>query len=179
MQLESITKSGADSNLGLMNEEGKMVSGGDRIKGDKTTNPPKTVADTRDSKIQSISPLAPISVQAAHHYAGFSSSQPALAPQSKIFDKFSLAVHVSVLSGGNHGLGFKMVLALCKAGMKAVYCIDLLKVPSDSWEATHGFVEVMVMGHSSNMSVPVCTISKICGENKGHMDVIFLGKYSL
>jgi len=93
-------------------------------------------------KTQSVSPLAPIGVQAALHYAeAGASTDPALAPRPKIFEEFSLAGRVAVVSGGNRGLGLEMALALCEAGSKAVYCVDLPKVPSAEWEATREFVK--------------------------------------
>ena len=101
----------------------------------------RTAAGAADSKVQSTSPLAPIGVQAAllHAQAG-PSADPALSPRPKIFDEFSLDGHVAVVSGANRGLGLEMALALCEAGCKAVYCVDLPKVPSAEWEATSEFV---------------------------------------
>jgi hypothetical protein len=95
-----------------------------------------------NNKAQSISPLAPIGVQAALLYAQAGlSSDPTLAPHPKIFEEFSLADRVAVVSGGNRGLGLEMALALCEAGSKAVYCVDLPEVPSSEWEATRAFVQ--------------------------------------
>jgi hypothetical protein len=91
-----------------------------------------------DSKIQSVSPLAPIGVQAAMQYVKTGSSMD--APRPKIFEEFSLAGRVAVVSGSNRGLGLEMALALCEAGAKAVYCVDIPKAPSDEWEATREFV---------------------------------------
>lgn len=34
-----------------------------------------------------------------------------------------------------------MALALCEAGAKTVYCMDLPKEPSEEWEATQKFVQ--------------------------------------
>jgi NAD(P)-dependent dehydrogenase (short-subunit alcohol dehydrogenase family) len=100
-----------------------------------------TVTDHSNSKMQSISPLAPIGVQAALlHAANPSTARP------KIFDEFSLAGRVAVVSGGNRGLGLEMALALCEAGAKAVYCIDLPEQPSEGWQATHEFVKSLGNG---------------------------------
>ena len=147
-----------------------------RIKNNETANPPK--ADTRDSKIQSISPLAPIGVHAALLHAASPSSQPAFTPRPKIFDEFSLAGRVGIVSGGNRGLGLEMALALCEAGAKAIYCIDLPKEPSESWEATRGFIEAM--GNGSRLeyvSADVCDqqdmwdkVEKMA-DKEGRMDV--------
>jgi len=67
-------------------------------------------------------------------------------PCPKIFEEFSLDGRVAVVSGANRGLGLEMALALCEAGSKAVYCVDLPKVPSTEWEATRGFVEKLGNG---------------------------------
>jgi short chain dehydrogenase len=101
------------------------------------------VAVTKDynNKAQTISPLAPIGVQAALLHAQDSSANPALSPRPKIFDEFSLDGRVGVVSGANRGLGLEMALALCEAGCKAVYCVDLPELPSAEWEATSGFVK--------------------------------------
>lgn len=107
----------------------------------------RAAANTADSKVQSISSLAPIGVQAAllHAHSG-PSSDPALAPHPKIFEEFSLAGRDAVVSGANRGLGLEMALALCEAGSKAVYCVDLPKSPSAEWEATRGFVKELGNG---------------------------------
>jgi hypothetical protein len=97
--------------------------------------------NSTSSKVQSVSPLAPIGVQAAlDHVAVGPSADPALAPRPKIFEEFSLAGRVAVVSGSNRGLGLEMALALCEAGSRAVYCMDLPNVPSKEWEATRDFV---------------------------------------
>lgn len=144
----------------------------------KVANPPKSVADIRDSKIQSISPLAPLGVHAALLHAAAPSSQPALAPRPKIFEEFSLAGRVGVVSGGNRGLGLEMALALCEAGAKAVYCMDLPKEPSAEWEASRQFVEAL--GNGSRLeyvSANVCDqqdmwdkVEKMA-DKEGRMDV--------
>jgi len=36
-----------------------------------------------------------------------------------------------------------MALALCEAGARAVYCLDLPEKPGEEWEATRAFVERM------------------------------------
>ena len=102
----------------------------------------RTAARVTDSKVQTTSPLAPIGVQAALLHAQASpSADPALSPRPKIFDEFSLDGRVGVVSGANRGLGLEMALTLCEAGCKAVYCVDLPKVPSAEWAATSEFVK--------------------------------------
>ena len=132
------------------------------------------VAKDADSKIQSISPLAPLGVHAALLHAA-SPSQPV---RPKIFDEFSLAGRVGVVSGGNRGLGLEMALALCEAGAKAVYCMDLPETPSESWEATREYVEAM--GNGSRLeyvSGDVCDQQDIwdkvekMADKEGRMDV--------
>ncbi|KIM81263.1 hypothetical protein PILCRDRAFT_97721 [Piloderma croceum F 1598] len=68
-------------------------------------------------------------------------TNPALSPRPKIFEEFSLDGRVGVVSGANRGLGLEMALALCEAGCKTVYCVDLPKLPSAEWEATGRFVK--------------------------------------
>ena len=113
------------------------------------------------SKVQSISPLAPIGVHAALHHASNPSSDS--APRPKIFEEFSLAGRVGIVSGGNggkcrecaasatsayvfKGLGLEMALALCEAGAKAIYCIDLPEEPSEEWKATRDYVKALGNG---------------------------------
>jgi hypothetical protein len=92
---------------------------------------------------QSISPLAPIGVAAAYEAA----SSPSYGEiQPKIFDEFSLKDRVGIVSGGNRGLGLEMALALCEAGARAVYCLDLPKQPSEDWTITRDFVAKMGIG---------------------------------
>lgn len=69
----------------------------------KVPKPPRTVADTANSKIQSISPLAPIGVHAALLHAAAPSNEPSLAARPKIFEEFSLAGRVGVVTGANRG----------------------------------------------------------------------------
>ncbi|KAF8892625.1 hypothetical protein BD779DRAFT_1510006 [Infundibulicybe gibba] len=85
---------------------------------------------------QSVSPLAPIGVNAALAAAADAS----ITPRSKIFDEFSLKDRVGIVSGGNRGLGLEMALALCEAGARAIYCFDLPSTPSQEWETTRDYV---------------------------------------
>ncbi|KAJ7581098.1 hypothetical protein C8J56DRAFT_794453 [Mycena floridula] len=88
------------------------------------------------TKSQSISPLAPIGVEAAMQ-ASFDKPKP------KIFDEFALTDRVAIVTGGNGGLGLEMALALCEAGSRAVYCFDLPGQPSEEWQKTRQYIEKM------------------------------------
>jgi len=86
---------------------------------------------------QSVSPLAPIGVEAALD----AKSDPKSIPCSKIFDEFKLTDRVGVVSGGARGLGLEMAMALCEAGARAVYCLDIHKEPSAEWKAVQEYVQ--------------------------------------
>ncbi|KAK7448472.1 hypothetical protein VKT23_013734 [Stygiomarasmius scandens] len=90
---------------------------------------------------QSESRLAPIGVSAA-----LDARTNSNASGPKIFKEFSLSDRVCIVSGGNRGLGLDMALALCEAGARAVYCLDLPERPGEEWEATRAFVERMKTG---------------------------------
>ena len=91
---------------------------------------------------QSVSPLAPIGVNAALK----SSTDSSIAPKPKIFDEFALTDRVGIVSGANRGLGLEMALALCEAGARAIYCFDLPPKPSDEWTKTQDYVKRMQNG---------------------------------
>lgn len=93
--------------------------------------------------VQSLSPLSPLGVSAALQAAAEPSS---ITPKPKIFEEFSLSDRVGIVSGGNRGLGLEMALALCEAGARAIYCIDLPATPSQEWESTRDFVQKMGVG---------------------------------
>ncbi|KAH7926475.1 NAD(P)-binding protein [Leucogyrophana mollusca] len=95
--------------------------------------------------VQSVSALAPIGINAALEAA----SDPSITPRPKIFDEFSLADRVAIVSGGNGGLGLEMAIALCEAGARATYCIDLPAEPSAEWVASRDFVQKL--GNSSRL----------------------------
>jgi hypothetical protein len=144
---------------------------------------PRAFAKTRCTNVtttqrtltrQSISPLAPIGVDAALEAA----KDASLKPKPKIFSEFSLEDRVGIVSGGNRGLGLEMALALCEAGARAIYCLDLSDKPSDDWIKTRDFVERL--GNGSRMEyVPVDVrnqkevwgISEKIGANEKRMDV--------
>jgi len=119
---------------------------------------------------QSESRLAPIGVNAALD----SSTQP----RPKIFDEFALTDRVGIVSGGNRGLGLEMALALCEAGARAIYCLDLPDKPSDDWMKTKAFVEKL--GNNSRLeyvSVDVTDQKKVwkvgeeIGDKEKRMDI--------
>ncbi|KAF5357806.1 hypothetical protein D9756_001863 [Leucocoprinus leucothites] len=94
---------------------------------------------------QSVSPLAPIGVNAALEAA----SNPSIKPRPKIFDEFALTDRVAIVSGGNRGLGLEMALTLCELGARAVYCLDLPESPSEEWQKTKEYVEKL--GNNSRL----------------------------
>lgn len=89
---------------------------------------------------QSESRHAPIGVTAALEFASNIATQ---RPHAKIFQEFSLADRVAVVSGGNRGLGLEMALALAEAGARAVYCLDLPPKPSEEFMAVQAFASRM------------------------------------
>lgn len=108
-----------------------------------------------------MSALTPIGVDAALHHAANPEADP--APRPKIFEEFSLAGRVGIVTGGNSGecsqcvasatstdaskgLGLEMALALCEAGAKAIYCIDIRDEPSVEWKATRDYVKALGNG---------------------------------
>ncbi|KAG8747891.1 hypothetical protein FRC10_010510 [Ceratobasidium sp. 414] len=62
-------------------------------------------------------------------------SNPSFTPRKTLFDEFSLAGRVAIVTGGNRGLGLEMALALCEAGA-TVYAFDLPPTPGDEFLAT-------------------------------------------
>jgi hypothetical protein len=57
-----------------------------------------------------------------------------------IFDGFSLAGRVGIVTGGNRGIGLEMALTLAEAGAK-VYALDLPTTPGEDFLATQKYVE--------------------------------------
>lgn len=124
--------------------------------------------------VQSQSRLAPIGVAAAAEAA----VDPSIKPRPKIFDEFALTDRVGIVSGGNRGLGLEMALALCEAGARAIYCLDLPEKPSDDWVKTKEYVEKL--GNGSRLeyvSVDVTDQAKVwkvgeeIGDKEKRMDV--------
>ena len=123
---------------------------------------------------QSISPLAPIGVDAALEAV----KDPLMKPTCKIFDEFALTNRVGIVSGGNRGLGLEMALALCEAGARAIYCLDLPDKPSNEWSRTRDFVKRLDNGSRMeyvNVDVSdqraVWEMAARIGEKEKRMDV--------
>lgn len=119
---------------------------------------------------QSESRLAPIGVNAA--------LDPSAQPRPKIFDEFALTDRVGMVSGGNRGLGLEMALALCEAGARVIYCLDLPEKPSEDWVKTKEFVGKL--GNGSRLeyvSVDVTDQKKVwkvgedIGDREKRMDI--------
>ncbi|KAJ2930082.1 hypothetical protein H1R20_g6990, partial [Candolleomyces eurysporus] len=120
------------------------------------------------------SSLAPIGVSAALQ-ADVSASEK---PKPKIFDEFALKDRVGIVSGGNRGLGLEMALALCEAGARAIYCLDLPEQPSEEWQKTKDYLERMEIGSrleyvSLDVTNQERTWQKVAeiGDREGRMDV--------
>jgi short chain dehydrogenase len=79
----------------------------------------------------------PLGVAAALEAAKQRRSSP-VKPQ--LFDEFSLAKRVAVVSGANRGLGLEMSLALAEAGAR-VYALDLPSTPGEEFRAVQSYVK--------------------------------------
>ena len=79
----------------------------------------------------------PIGVAAALE-AAKENSTGSVKPQ--LYDGFSLADKVGVVSGGNRGLGLEMALTLAEMGAK-VYVLDLPTSPGDEFRVVQKYVE--------------------------------------
>ena len=113
----------------------RLFSGTAATFGEKKKAPPP-------AQQQSVSPLAPIGIDAALQAA----TDPSITPKPKIFEEFALNDRVGIVSGANRGLGLEMALALCEAGARAIYCFDLPPKPSDEWTKTQEYVKRMQNG---------------------------------
>lgn len=129
---------------------------------------------------QAQSPLAPIGVSAALAKASSkvqsNENEEKLTP--KIFDEFALKDRVGIVSGGNRGLGLEIALALCEAGARAIYCLDLPGQPSEEWRATRAYLEEMdFRSRIEYVSVDVTdqeqvwNVGREIGNREGRMDV--------
>lgn len=119
---------------------------------------------------QSVSPFAPIGVAAA--------VQPSSQSRPKIFDEFALTGKVAIVTGGNSGIGLEMALALCEAGARSVYCLDIASTPSKEWESAGTFVQGMK--NASNLEYicidvtqqeEVWSVVGRIGDKEGRIDV--------
>jgi len=126
------------------------------------------------SPAQSVSPLAPIGVNAAIQAA----NDPSYKPKPKIFDEFALTDRVGIVSGGNRGLGLETALALCEAGARAIYCFDLPTTPSEDWTKAKDYVERLQNGSrleyvSADVRKQKTMWEKVeeIGDREGRMDV--------
>ena len=63
----------------------------------------------------------------------------------RLFETFSLADRVAVISGGNRGLGLEMALALAEAGAR-VYALDLPPSPGEEFRAVQAYVRAFGTG---------------------------------
>ncbi|KAG8766595.1 hypothetical protein FRC12_006768 [Ceratobasidium sp. 428] len=61
-------------------------------------------------------------------------SNPSIVPKENLFDEFSLAGSVGIVTGANRGIGLEMAVALCEAGA-TVYALDLPPTPGDEFLA--------------------------------------------
>ena len=140
------------------------------VRGFKVT----TVRLKGTSPIQSVSPFAPIGINAAIEAA----NDPSYKPKPKIFNEFALTDRVGIVSGGNRGLGLEMALALCEAGARAIYCFDLPSTPSEEWTIGRDYVKKLHNGSRLEyVSVDVRKQKAVwkraeeIGDREGRMDV--------
>ncbi|KAF8136265.1 hypothetical protein EV363DRAFT_1428674 [Boletus edulis] len=95
-----------------------------------------------NQKAQSVSPLAPLGIEAAMK----AKEDPNSVVRPKIFDEFALTDRVGLVSGGNRGLGLEMAIALAEAGARVVYCFDLPKEPSEEFKTSREYVSKLGNG---------------------------------
>ncbi|KAI6022027.1 hypothetical protein EDC04DRAFT_2937481 [Pisolithus marmoratus] len=97
------------------------------------------------AKVQSVSPIGPLGIEAALE----AQANPSIQPRPKIFDEFALTDRVALVSGGNRGIGLETAIALCEAGARVVYCFDLPEKPSEVFLASQNFVSKL--GNNSRL----------------------------
>ncbi|KAI6109240.1 hypothetical protein EV401DRAFT_1997173, partial [Pisolithus croceorrhizus] len=90
----------------------------------------------RKVKTQSASPIGPLGIEAALE----AKANPSIQPRPRIFDEFAVTDRVALVSGGNRGLGLEAAIALCEAGARVVYCLDLPEEPSEVFVACQDYV---------------------------------------
>jgi len=100
------------------------------------------INDAESSKAQSVSPLAPLGIEAALK----AKEDASFVPRPKIFDEFALTDRVGLVSGGNRGLGLEMAIAFAEAGARVVHCVDLPEEPSEEFQASRDYVSKLGNG---------------------------------
>ena len=69
-------------------------------------------------------------------------SIPEPAPISTLFaHEFALTDRVALVTGANRGIGLESAMALCEAGTRVVYCLDLPEQPGEEWTAVRDYLE--------------------------------------
>jgi NAD(P)-dependent dehydrogenase (short-subunit alcohol dehydrogenase family) len=143
-----------------------------------STDSHESITQATRQPVQSQSPLAPIGVDAA-----LAMCSNDTVPKPKIFEEFSLRDRVALVSGGNRGIGLEAALALCEAGARAVYCLDLPEFPSADFEKSAEYVRRMDRGNKVGpgrleyISADVRDQNKLwkvgaeIGDREGRMDV--------
>lgn len=119
---------------------------------------------------------SPVGVAAALDAAKGDNSSP-LKPS--LFDGFSLAGRVGLVSGGNRGLGLEMALTLAEAGAK-VYVLDLPPSPGKEFLAVQKYIQRFQSGAAleyvsggvdvTDQKKVWSTVAEI-GDKEGRMDV--------
>ncbi|CCO34895.1 hypothetical protein BN14_09005 [Rhizoctonia solani AG-1 IB] len=104
-------------------------------------------------------------------------SDPSVLPERKIFDEFSLAGKVAVVTGGNQGLGLEIALAIAEAGA-VVYVFDIAEHPGDHFTAAAEYIKKL--GGALNYFTVDVTQQKTVwdkfeaiGSIEGRMDICF------
>ncbi|KAI0703271.1 hypothetical protein C8Q76DRAFT_224418 [Earliella scabrosa] len=91
--------------------------------------------------------------------------------------EFSLADRVALVTGANSGIGLESALALIEAGARSVYCLDVVKQPSDDWSKVRELVDRMGLGHFEYVCGDVrdqegmWKVGQMIGDREGRMDV--------
>ncbi|EJD05911.1 NAD-binding protein [Fomitiporia mediterranea MF3/22] len=124
------------SSLHLRNQT--IVCGGFGLRATRSFASTACRLDKNNKRVQSVSPLGPLGVEAALKAA----NDPSFKPRPTIQKEFDLTGRVAVVSGGNRGLGLEMAETLCEQGA-TVYCLDLPSQPGKEWSATRDYVKKM------------------------------------
>jgi hypothetical protein len=97
---------------------------------------------SHSTRLLSASPTPVVGVAAALEAA---KNAPSAPTKPQLFEAFSLADRVAVVSGGNRGLGLEMSLALAEAGAR-VYALDLPASPGEEFRAVQKYVKAFGTG---------------------------------